>query len=152
MFMDESWTCGTYGDVGFEWSVFAVPAPAGSDTRICFHPDMAITMNNATEYPEECKAFLTWLCSVEGATETSKVLPAGFFPMINATITIEEPHANAILALNEGKETDARFVWPIFLGLYDPMLSQLNALLKGETTPQAAADAVNELAQEIIAK
>ncbi|MCL2867267.1 MAG: extracellular solute-binding protein [Clostridia bacterium] len=147
MFMDGSWTCGTYDDVYFEWSVFAVPAREGSETRICFHPDMAITMNNATEHPEEAQAFLAWLCSVEGATEASKVLPAGFFPMINAAITIDEPHANAILALNEGKQTDARFVWPVYLDLYTPMLEQLNALLKGETTPQAAADFVNSLVQ-----
>jgi hypothetical protein len=38
------------------------------------------------------------------------------------------------------------------MDLYQPMLDQLNALLKGETTPQAAADAVNEAAQEFIKK
>ncbi len=152
MFMDGSWSCGTYGDVGFEWGVFAVPARAGSETRLCFHPDMAITMNNATKSPEEAKAFLAWLCSPEGAAEASKVLPAGFFPMINATITIEEPHANEILALNQGKDTDARFVWPVFSELYKPMLEELNKLLKGETTPQAAADAVNTLAEGYIKK
>jgi len=145
MFMDGSWTCGTYGDVGFAWSVFALPARESSDTRICFHPDMAITMKAATQHPEECTAFLTWLCSVEGATEASKVLPAGFFPMINATIEIEEPHANAILALNEGKETDARFVWPMLMDLYAPMNQELIKLLKAETTPQAAADAIAAL-------
>lgn len=142
MFVDGSWSCGTYDDVAFNWSVFAIPAREGSDTRICFHPDMAITMNTATEYPEETLAFLTWLCSVEGATEASKVLPAGFFPMINATITIEEPHANAILALNEGKETDARFTWPVFTDLYSPMNQEIIKLLKGDVTPQEAADAV----------
>jgi raffinose/stachyose/melibiose transport system substrate-binding protein len=145
MFMDGSWTCGTYGDVGFNWSVFAIPAPEGTPTRVTFHPDMAITLNTKTQYPDEAKAFLTWLCSVEGATEASKVLPAGFFPMINAAITIEEPHANAILALNEGKETDARFVWPAFMDLYAPMNLEIIKLLKGETTPQAAADAVAAL-------
>lgn len=142
MFVDGSWNCGTYGDVAFNWSVFAIPAREGSETRVCFHPDMAITMNKATAYPEEATAFLTWLCSVEGATEASKVLPAGFFPMINATIEIEEPHANAILALNEGKETDARFIWPMFMDLYPLMNQEVIRLLKGEVTPQEAADTI----------
>ena len=152
MFLDGSWSCGTYGDVDFEWSVFAVPAREGSETLVCFHPDLAITMNNATEYQEECKAFLAWLCTVEGATIAAQLAPAGFFPMINAPISIEEPHANAILALNAGKETDARFIWSKLTDLYVPMVNELNALLKGETTPQEAADAVNALAEEIIAK
>ncbi|MCL1964786.1 MAG: extracellular solute-binding protein [Firmicutes bacterium] len=152
MFMDGSWTCGTYGDVGFEWGVFALPAREGSDTRVTFHPDMAITANTATKYPEEAMAFLTWLCSVEGATEASKVLPAGFFPMINAVIEIEEPHANAILALNEGKETDARFIWPAMMDLYAPMNQELIKLLKGEVTPRQAADAVAAVWAELQAK
>lgn len=142
MFFDGSWTCGTYDDVDFEWSVFAVPAREGGETRICFHPDLAITMNTATEYPDEARAFLTWHSSVEGATEASKALPDGYFPMINAKIELEEPHANAILALNEGKETDARFTWPVLDNLYVPMNQEAIKLLKGEVTPQEAADAV----------
>ncbi|MDR1568911.1 MAG: extracellular solute-binding protein [Oscillospiraceae bacterium] len=148
MFVDGSWTCGTYADVDFDWSVFAVPAPAGSDTRVTFHPDMAITANASTAYPDETEAFLTWLCSVEGATEASKVLPAGFFPMINAPIEIEEPHANAILALNAGKETDARFVWPALMSLYTPMNQAIIQLLTGKLTPQQAADQVAAVVAE----
>lgn len=142
MFVDGSWSAGIYGDSDIDWDVFAIPAREGSDTRVCYHLDLAITMNNATEYPEEAMAFLTWLCSVEGATEASKNLPLGYFPLIDADIPIEDVHASAMLALNEGKETDVRFIWPELMDLYAPMNQEIIKLLKGETTPQEAADAV----------
>jgi raffinose/stachyose/melibiose transport system substrate-binding protein len=97
-------------------------------------------MNTTTEHPEEAKAFLSWLCTVEGATTASKYLPAGFFPMINAPIAIELPQANEFLALNEGKETDARFVWPVLLALYSPMDQAVIKVMKGEITPTQAAN------------
>jgi raffinose/stachyose/melibiose transport system substrate-binding protein len=117
MFMDGSWTAGVYADAPFEWGLFAMPAPRGGTTRITFHPDMAITYNKATKYPKECQEFLAWLASAEGAAIASKALPVGFFPMINAPIKLDDPHANEFLSLNTGKETDARFVWPKFLDL-----------------------------------
>lgn len=142
MFIDGSWSVGTYDGVGFDWGIFAIPAPKGNKTAVCFHPDMAITMNTATKYPKEAKAFLSWLCTVEGATTASKYLPAGFFPMINAPIDIELPQANEFLALNEGKETDARFVWPVLLELYSPMNQAVMKVMKGAITPTQAANEV----------
>lgn len=142
MFMDGSWTSSTYEDVGFEWGVFALPAPEGKATAITFHPDMAITYNTATKYPEEAKAFLAWLCSDEGVNAAAAALPAGFFPMINLPVTMEDAHAAEFLALNNGKETDARFVWPKLLELYSPMNQAVIQVLKGAATPQEAADGV----------
>jgi raffinose/stachyose/melibiose transport system substrate-binding protein len=144
MFIDGSWSVGTYDGVGFDWGIFAIPAPEGNDTAICFHPDMAITMNTTTEHPEEAKAFLSWLCTVEGATTASKYLPAGFFPMINAPIAIELPQANEFLALNDGKETDARFVWPVLLALYSPMDQAVIKVMKGDITPTQAANDIQK--------
>jgi len=144
MFIDGSWTVGTYGDATFDWGIFAIPAPEGNKTAITFHPDMAITMNAGTEHPEEAKAFLSWLCTVEGAQTASKYLPAGFFPMINAPITIDLPQANEFLALNTGKETDARFVWPVLLDLYAPMNQAVMSVMKMEITPKQAAQAVQD--------
>ncbi|NCC65285.1 MAG: extracellular solute-binding protein, partial [Spirochaetia bacterium] len=66
MFVDGSWTAGVYKDASFDWGLFALPAPKGKDTAICFHPDMAITMNTKTKHPEEAKAFLAWLCTEQG--------------------------------------------------------------------------------------
>jgi len=142
MFMDGSWTAGVYKDATFQWGVFAMPAPAGHKTAVCFHPDMALTMNAKTAHPEEAKAFLAWICTEAGATTASKNLPVGYFPMIKFNIKLDDPHANEFLALNSGKETDARFVWPALMDLYSPMNQAVIGAMKGTMTPQQAADSV----------
>jgi raffinose/stachyose/melibiose transport system substrate-binding protein len=142
MFMDGSWTAGVYKDVPFKWGLFALPARNSADTAICFHMDMAIAMNAATSHPEEAQAFLTWLCTQEGATIASQNLPLGYFPVINFPITLEDSHVNEFLQLNEGKTTDVRFVWPKLMDLYTPMNQAVISLLKGQITPQAAADMI----------
>jgi raffinose/stachyose/melibiose transport system substrate-binding protein len=149
MFMDGSWTAGVYSDVPFEWGVFAMPAPRGKQTAVTFHPDMAITWNAKTKYPEECKDFLAWIASREGAVVASANLPLGFFPMINSPIQLADSHANEFLALNSGKETDARFVWPKFMDLYAPMNQAVIRVLKGEMTPRQAADAMESAAAKL---
>jgi raffinose/stachyose/melibiose transport system substrate-binding protein len=140
MFIDGSWTCGTFADYGVDWGAFAFPAPEGNAPGMCFHPDMGITGNNATKHPEEVKAFLAWLATPEGAQTVSTYLPLGFFPMISAPITFADEAVTELLALNEGKVLDARFVWAKLLGMYTPMVEQLNAIARGETTPEAAAE------------
>lgn len=145
MFIDGSWTAGVYADASFDWGLFAIPAPAGRKTLICFHPDMAITMNTATAHPDEARAFLAWLCTREGATTASQNLPVGYFPMINFEIKLDDPHANEFLALNAGKDTDARFVWPALMDLYAPMNQAVIRVMKGEVTAQQAADSVAAL-------
>ncbi len=145
MFVDGSWTAGVYKDASFDWGLFAIPAPKGKSTAICFHPDMAITMNKATKYPEEAKAFLAWLCTEEGATTASQNLPSGYFPMINFPIKLEDPHANEFLSLNAGKKTDARFVWPKLMNLYAPMNQAVIKVMKGDITAKQAADSVQAL-------
>jgi raffinose/stachyose/melibiose transport system substrate-binding protein len=149
MFMDGSWTAGVYADAPFEWGLFAMPAPRGGTTRITFHPDMAITYNKATKYPKECQEFLAWLASAGGAAIASKALPVGFFPMINAPIKLDDPHANEFLSLNTGKETDARFVWPKFLDLYSPMNQAVIQVLRGQMTPQQAANEMETQAAKL---
>ncbi|MDR2149935.1 MAG: extracellular solute-binding protein [Spirochaetaceae bacterium] len=142
MVIDGSWSIEAYPSLPFEWSVFAVPAPQGNPNRITFHPDLAITYNRATKYPQECRDFLAWLASREGATLASENLPTGYFPMINFPITLSDQHANAFLALNTGKETDARFVWPKLMDLYAPLNQAVIKVLKGEQTPSQAAAAI----------
>ena len=140
MFMDGSWTAGVYSDASFDWGLFAMPAPRGKNTAITFHPDMAITWNAKTKYPQECKDFLAWIASREGASIASAALPLGFFPMINFQINLADAHANEFLGLNSGKETDARFVWPKFMDLYAPMNQAVIQVIKGEKTPRQAAE------------
>jgi raffinose/stachyose/melibiose transport system substrate-binding protein len=60
--------------------------------------------------------------------------------MINFPIQLSDTHANEFLALNKGKETDARFVWPNFMDLYAPRNQAVLRVLKGEITPRQAAD------------
>ena len=143
MLMDGSWSCGPLNsDYDTDWGTMAFPAPEGKTPGMCFHPDMGITGNKATQHPEEVKAFLAWLATPEGAQITADYLPAGFFPMINAPITFQNERVTEILSLNQGKTLDARFVWPKLMDYYTPMVEQLNAICRGETTPQAAADAL----------
>ena len=78
-------------------------------------------------------------------------LPEGFFPMIDAPIKMNTQLANDILALNEGRVLDARFTWPKLDGLYNPMRIDLDAIAKGELTPQAAADHWAQLQEEALA-
>ena len=149
MFPDGSWTAGVYSDVNFQWGLFAIPAPRGSKTLITFHPDMAITYNPKGKNVQAAKDFLGWLATREGATTASKALPLGFFPMINFPITLDDAHANEFLALNTGKETDARFVWPKLMDLYAPMNQAVIQVLKGEITPRQAADQMEAVAARI---
>jgi raffinose/stachyose/melibiose transport system substrate-binding protein len=149
MFMDGSWTTGVYAGAPFEWGLFAMPASRGKSTAICFHPDMAIAWNAKTRYPNECKEFLAWLASREGATTASVALPLGYFPMINFPIQLTDVHANEFLSLNRGKETDTRFVWPKFMDLYAPMNQAVIQVLKGEITPRQAADAMETTAARL---
>ncbi len=144
MYFDGSWTAGLFADAPFEWGTFAPPVPQGNEAAITFHPDTGMTYNTATEHPEEAKAFLAWLCSVEGASAAARLLPNGFFPMINAPITIENAHANEILSLTQGRLQDARFVWPRFMDSepsgYALMNQGVISVMKGQITAQQAAD------------
>ena len=153
MLIDGSWSYGTLAgddydiDVGF----FPVPAPEGFTQGFSLHPDFGIAGNKASEHPDEVKAFLTWLASVEGATEAAKVIPDGFLPLINADVAPEGSVIKAMNAVGEGKPADMRFVWNM-LAVYTPMVDQLNAICRGEQTPEGAADAINALWEAELAK
>ncbi|MBI9103594.1 MAG: extracellular solute-binding protein [Spirochaetales bacterium] len=148
MYFDGSWSIGTFKDVDFEWSVFAVPPPSGQPGYVCFHVDAGMAMNAATEHPEEAKIFLEWLGSAKGAETLANTLPTGFFPMSNKSVTISDPHANAFLAMNNGRGTDVRLPWPKLFGGspsgYELMMYGSIKVITGESTPQEAADALAE--------
>ena len=148
MLIDGSWSCGPLADKAnydIDLGFMAFPPPEGNDPGMCLHPDMGIAGNAATQYPEEVKAFLAWLASPEGAQITADYLPGGFLPMINASISLQDETIAELNALNEGKKTDARFIWAKMMDLYTPMVEQLNAITRGEATPQQAADAIAAL-------
>ena len=45
-----------------------------------------------------------------------------------------------------------RFIWAKMMDLYTPMVENLNAICRGEQTPQGMADAINALWEEALAK
>jgi len=144
MYFDGSWSLGTFAGVPFQWGVFAPPPPKGKTPQICFHADAGITMNTKTKYPKEASEFLAWIASKEGATVAAKYLPTGFYPMINAPITIADPHANEMLALNKGRGLDVRLAWPRLMegepSGYNLIMYGSIQVMKGIKTPQQAAD------------
>ena len=54
-------------------------------------------------------------------------------------------------ATGEGKNADRRFVWNM-MALYTPIVEQLNAICRGEQTPEGAANEINALWEAELAK
>src|SRR5690554_174796 len=149
MFFGGSWDVAFFvsSEPDFEWSVFATPAPEGRPTVVTFHPDAGLGLNAASPHKEAGLAFLKWVTSAEAAQILADEIP-GFYPLNVNPIQIQSKHANDFYALSEGKEVDARFVWPV-LQAGEPngyLLTQTAALavVKGSMTPQEAADYLQE--------
>ena len=149
MFADGSWSLQAYDGVPFEVGVFAIPAPSGRETMITFHLDAGMAYNRASPHAAEARAFLQWLSSPEGATIAARHLPPGFFPVINYPIQLDHSLSNEFLALNTGRETDVRFIWPQFMELYVPMNHAVIQVLRGQITPLQAANNVEAAAAGI---
>ena len=154
MLIDGSWSYGTLAgdDYDIEVGFFPIPAPAGNAAGFSLHPDFGIAGNADSAHPEEVKAFLEWLASVEGAKITAEVIPDGFLPMINADVAPEGSIIADMNAAGEGKNADMRFVWSKMMSLYTPMVDELNAICRGEQTPEGAANAINALWEAELAK
>ena len=146
MHFDGSWNLSVHEDVPFNWGSFAIPGPTAAETRICFHVDAGIAMNANSEHPAEARAFLEWLASQDGQETAARFLPTGFFSLSNFPITLENPWANEAFGLNTGRETDVRFIWPHFIDLYTAMNHAVIDVIRGNITPQEAADSVAALA------
>jgi raffinose/stachyose/melibiose transport system substrate-binding protein len=149
MMFDGSWsiTAIQQAQPEFNWSVFAVPPPAGKEEYISFHMDAAIGMNPATEHPEAARTFLQWLETPEFAEMFGNGVP-GFFPVTNEVPALTDEVANTFLSFNsEAAGTDIRFTWD---KLMDPPSGETSAysasnagaiaVLTGASTPQGAAD------------
>ena len=129
----------------FEWSVFAPPPPAGQPAYLTFHLDVAMGLNAASTHKEEARVFLEWMTTTESAELLGNELP-GFFPMHRDPPALTNEHANAFLALNQDRGTDVRFAWEKLRDGspdgYVLMQDGAVAVLRGEQTPQEAADAL----------
>ncbi len=147
MWMSGSWDIPYFEEAqpGFEWSVFAVPPPAGQPAYVTFHPDVGIGLNAASEHKDEARQLLAWMATPEFGWLLGKELP-GFFPMHRDVPSLSDVHANAFLALSEGRGTDIRFAWEKLRDGspdgYTLMQDGALAVLRGEQTPREAADAL----------
>lgn len=144
MFFGGSWDVAFFANSNpaFEWSVFATPAPEGRSTIVTFHPDAGVGLNAASPHKEAGYTFLNWLTTAEAAQILADEIP-GFYPLNENPIQINSKHANDFYSLSEGKEVDARFVWPV-LQAGEPdgyLLTQTAALavVKDSMTPEEAA-------------
>ena len=150
MFFGGSWDVAFFEKSApdFQWSIFAVPAPAGGKTVVCFHPDCGMGLNKASKFPKEGKLFLSWLTTTEAAQILADEIP-GFYPLNKKAVKISKSkHANDFYALGNGKELDCRFDWPVIMdgqpSGYNLTQDAAIAVAKGEMTPEEAADSVQE--------
>ncbi|MCB9137391.1 MAG: extracellular solute-binding protein [Caldilineaceae bacterium] len=132
----------------FSWSVFPIPAPEGqTEEYVTFHMDAGIGLNAASQNKEAAKVLLDWMASNEIPALLANELP-GFFPIHTEVPTLENEHANTFLAMNEGRGLDVRWAWPVLLDGdpdgYTLMQSGAVGIVNGTTTPQEAADALQE--------
>lgn len=129
----------------FEWSVFAVPAPAGMDSYVTFQLDAGVGLNAASEHKEAALLFLEWLTTTESGALLGDELP-GFFPMHTDAPTLTNAHANAFLALSQERGTDVRFTWEKLMegspSAYDLVQDGAIGVVNGTLSPQEAADAL----------
>lgn len=147
MWMSGSWDI-TYleeGEADFAWSVFAVPPPSGQPAYVTFHLDVAIGLNSASEHKEQAQVFLEWMTTSAFAASLGNEMP-GLFPMHRDAPMLANAHANAFLALNQGRGTDIRFAWEELRegtpSGYTLMQEGTLAVIQGTQTPQEAADAL----------
>lgn len=147
MWMSGSWDIPYFEEANpdFAWSVFAVPPPSGQPGYVTFHLDVGIGLNAASRHKEEAEAFLTWMTQPAFGTLLGNEMP-GFFPMHRNPTTLENEHANAFLALNQGRGTDIRFGWERLRegtpSAYTLIQAGTLDVLQGEQTPEEAADAL----------
>jgi raffinose/stachyose/melibiose transport system substrate-binding protein len=152
MMMDGSWSIGAFEKdaTDFEWGVFYPPALEGKDQYVTFHIDAAIGANAASANLDSAMVFLEWLESSDFAELLGNNLP-GFFPLTKGVPTLSDPIAADFMAFNDAAAgVDIRFVWEKLLAApsgnvdaYTSLNNNVIAVLKGEKTPQEAADAFN---------
>jgi raffinose/stachyose/melibiose transport system substrate-binding protein len=147
MMLDGSWDIHLFEEQKpvFAFSVFAPPPPAGQPAYLTFHPDVGMGLNAASQHKAEARKFLEWMTTPGFAELLGNELP-GFYPMQTTLPTLKNEHANTFLALNKGRGTDVRFVWEKLMAgapsAYDLVMNGTIAVVKGEQSPQQAADAL----------
>ncbi|WP_457648068.1 ABC transporter substrate-binding protein [Profundibacter sp.] len=128
----------------FEMGAFKPPVPvAGNDCYISDHTDIGMGMNAASKHPEETKAFLNWVGSLEFASLYSNALP-GFFSLSNEPVTLEDPLAQEFVSWRKDCHSTIRPTYQILSrgtpNLETEMGNASANVIKGTETPEAAAE------------
>jgi raffinose/stachyose/melibiose transport system substrate-binding protein len=139
------------GAVAFDWSVLAMPAPAGQPTVMTYIPTTALALNAASAHPTEARIFLAWLATPETEALISKELPGLFTPHSKIPPS-PNPRAQAFLTLLGKHETDIGWAWqevsnktPAGYGLMQA--SAIGVITGAKSAQEAADDLQNGLAQ-----
>ncbi len=80
----------------FELGAFQTP-DAGEGKYVCFHPDNALSLNNASPNKEAALEFIEWTTTEEFAKVWNAALP-GFFTLTDYSVALDDPLANEMLS------------------------------------------------------
>lgn len=130
----------------FELGAFKPPVPDGQDTcYISDHTDIGMGMNANGANPEAARAFLEWMTTEEFAQLFANAIP-GFYPLSNATVTLDDPLAQEFVDWRSECSSTIRSSYQI-LSRGEPnnetdLWTHSAQMLNGAETAQEAADAV----------
>ncbi|SHI78418.1 carbohydrate ABC transporter substrate-binding protein, CUT1 family (TC 3.A.1.1.-) [Aureimonas altamirensis DSM 21988] len=116
--------------VDFKMGAFKPPVVNAGDTcYVSDHPDIGMGVNAASPNQEAAKTFLEWVATSEFAEIYANAAP-GFFPLIDADVTIEDPLAQSFVAWRGECQPTIRSTYQI--------LSRGTPNLENETWAQSA--------------
>ncbi len=132
----------------FEMGAF--PPPVSTEGDACYisdHPDIAMGMNAATKNADAAKAFLEWVGTPEFATLYANAMP-GFFPLLNAPVTIGNPLAKEFISWRATCHSTIRATYQILSrgmpNLESEIWTAAADVIRGTETPEAAAARLQE--------
>ncbi|MDB9312749.1 extracellular solute-binding protein [Spirulina sp. CS-785/01] len=148
------WISGSYdlqpmisANPDFAWNIFPFPSPQGQPTSVILHPDFAVGLNANSPHKEEAQQFLQWLMTPEAADIITNRLP-GNFVLHQEKPAVRHPKAQIFFDFIQTYDTDVRWTYPqldekIPQG-YTLAKKASTAVLKGEMTPQEAANFIQQ--------
>jgi raffinose/stachyose/melibiose transport system substrate-binding protein len=127
---------------------FSPPVQQAGDQ--CYQEDMidhALGMNAQTAHPAEARMFLQWVASTDFETLYGNAIP-GFFPVINASITLKDPLAQQILDTRKTCQGSLRLSYQ-FLSRGQPNLendlwTESTAVINQTTSATAAMQLIQQ--------
>ncbi len=128
----------------FAMGAFPPPVPAaGDDCFISDHTDIAMGLNAASPNAEAARSFLEWVGSQEFAGIYANALP-GFFPLVNAEVTLDDPLAQEFVSWRETCKPTIRSTYQILSrgtpNLENDTWGAAANVVRGTETPEAAAE------------